>query len=47
MYESLLESQDETVIQFLNYFHSLLDYAKQQPTHKVLQKFLDDSNYSC
>ncbi len=46
MYESLLESQDETVIQFLNYFHSLLDYAKQQPTYKVLQKFLDDSNYS-
>lgn len=45
MYDSLCQSQDDKAIQFLNYYHNLVQYSQNHSVYELLEKFLKDSLY--
>lgn len=45
MYDSLLEATDQDAINFLNYYHEMIEYAYHHETYQLLEKFLADSQF--
>lgn len=45
MYDSLLQSSDKDVVQFLDYYHEMIEYSRHHQVYELLEKFLQDSQY--
>lgn len=45
MYDSLMTSNDQEVIDFLNYYHETVKYSQSHNVYELLEKFLQDSQY--
>lgn len=46
IYESLCSCNDEDVVSFLELYNSYVEYAGKYPVYKLLEKFIEDSEYS-
>lgn len=45
MYDSLLQSQDEEALQFMNIYHDYVEFSRHHQVHELLEKFIQDSQY--
>ena len=45
MYASLCQSQDKEAIEFLDYYHEMVNYSHTHTVYELLEKFLQDSQY--
>lgn len=45
MYDSLLQYQDQDVVDFMNFYHTMVQYSQNHFVYELLEKFLHDSQY--